>query len=80
MLANQHSSIRIQAVKLLQGIATRKSAELLVQLLKDDDNAVKRQAMIALRSLVSENLEPAVQEQINAALAIVSEKEGWILK
>lgn len=80
MLSNQHSGVRVLAVKLLGGIATAESAAILIQLLKDEDLAVKRQSMVALRTLLSEDLQEETKEQINIALSFISEKEGWVVK
>lgn len=81
MLASAHTGTRILAIKVLSGIATAKSVEILIQLLmKDGDVAVKRQSITALRSLSNENLDEETKGRIDFALSHAMQTEGWIVK
>jgi HEAT repeat protein len=70
---------RLSAIKLLGGIATNRSAEILISCLEDEEGDLKRQAMSALRSLLNENLDSAIQERIRNAISGISQNEGWIV-
>lgn len=80
MLSSPMPSIRVTAVKLLAGMATEKSVKLLTEVLKGHDVGIRREAIASLKSLLSESLMETVKEEINRTLAVVSEKEGWIIK
>lgn len=80
MLTNPLISIRLTAIRLMTGMATSRSAEILINQLNEQDPSVKREAIAALKSLLSENISDALKQTINRALSDVSKKEGWIIK
>ena len=70
---------RILAIKLLSGIATKRSVEMLIYLLHDSEIQIKRQAISALKTLLKENLDSKLVGEIENLLSQASEKEGWII-
>ncbi|OGR84112.1 MAG: hypothetical protein A2636_00310 [Elusimicrobia bacterium RIFCSPHIGHO2_01_FULL_64_10] len=81
MISGSNADSRALAARLLGGIATRKSAEILIQSIKkEEDHSVKRQAMSSLRALMRENLPRETIDEIDKTVTLVAETEGWIVQ
>lgn len=70
---------KISAAKLMSGIVTPESVEMLIQMLRDKEDSVKRQAFVSLKGFLNENITAQMKDEIDQSLFAVSEKENWVI-
>jgi len=80
MLSSSLVSVRIMAVKILHGVATDRSVEILIGCLLEEEEPLQREALSALRSLLNENLSDKTKETVQTALKTTAEKARWIIE
>lgn len=78
MVNSQDAESRSVGAQILGGIATPKSAKTLIDLLKDKEESVKRDSIVSLQTLLNENLNSSVKDEIHLALGTMAQEEGWI--
>lgn len=79
LCASHDPATRVLAAKLMSGIATPESVQMLTPMMHDTEAAVKRQSYISLKGFLNENIASQLKEEIETVLAVISEKGEWVV-